>query len=242
MYRTQISTFLLASVVLVSAAGISHGQTLTVLEEHSVQCDVSSMLTNWESTCQIPLYDPADHSGSLLDSVMVTLVGSARSTVDVTASTDTTLNPSVLPPGTVNPAGRVGAVVSAAWDVGGTALSLSAFPESPIANSQDILIAADQMTTLTDLSGTDDTVLTTNGIANTDIYLGDGTFDVTLGADGYGQNPFASGGNLTLTQETQASAQLIVQYKTFEPLPEPAAGFMAAFGFIGALGMRRRRG
>ena len=244
---TQSLSFVAGSIAAALMATSVFGQTLTILETHVGECVVpDSTLTNWDQICEIPLYNPDDHAGSLLDSVMVTLIGTSTSQVEVMANTDTTLNPSVLPPLISNPEGVVGATVSASWTVGGSALALNAIPVSPIVETQDVPLAANEMTVLANLSGNDEAILTTNGVTNTAVYLdptvdGTGTFNVSLSAVGFGQPPFSSGGNLDLGQATDAGAQFMVQYKTYEVLPEPSAGLMAAFAFLGILGMRRKR-
>lgn len=251
MHRTKRSIFFLAGGVLAASwFATANGQVadeLTILETHEVQCVVSSdTLTNWEDTCEIPLYNPADHGGSQLDSVMLTLFGSATSVVDITANTATTLNPASVRPSISNPGGIAGAIVTAGWTAGGNALTINAFPESAIVNTQDLALAANEMRTLADLSGSDQATLTTSGVDNTDVYVdtsttGDGTFSVTLSAIADAQPPYSSGGNFTLEQSTIAGAQFVVQYKTLQPLPEPSAGLMASFAFLGVLGLRRRR-
>ena len=249
MSRTENLRLLFAALLASGVAYNAHATDgeLTILETHETQCTVaSSTLTNWTETCVIPLYNPAAHSGSVLDEVMVTLTGVASSEVSITATTDALLNPSSgVPPTATNPQGIAGATISAAWSVGGSSLSLDAFPTSAIVSGSDVPIAPGAPVDLADLSGSDDAMLTAHD-DDTSIYLdttsdGSGTFTIDLSANGFGQNPFTSGGNLTISKETMAGASLVVQYKTHEPLPEPASNLMAAFACTALLSLRRRR-
>ena len=101
MDMTKTSKLLGAiGMALAALAGTANAQ-LIVLETHETQCVVAdTTLTPWTFECNVPLYNPANHGGSLLEEVMVTLEGTATSNVDVTATNDVILNPSTgLPPG-----------------------------------------------------------------------------------------------------------------------------------------------
>ncbi len=242
MDMTKTSKLLGAiGMALAALAGTANAQ-LIVLETHETQCVVAdTTLTPWTFECNVPLYNPANHGGSLLEEVMVTLEGTATSNVDVTATNDVILNPSTgLPPG-VDANGSAGATVTSNWTVGGQSLTLSAFPTSDVVSTQDIPLAGGNTAALADLFGTDSTMATTTGTANTAIYLGTGDFQVGLSGTGFGQPPFSAGGNVGFEQVTDAGARFTVQYKTAEVLPEPSAGLMALFGCIGLLGIRRGR-
>ena len=217
----NLSTTVLPVLVALIAGSLANAQ-LIVIDQFSQSMGLTD--TPWATTVSLPQYDPAEYGGSVLAEIMFILDGEAVSSVDLTA---------VTPSNVIQ--GEVGALVSATNSTLG--LQLNALPMGTFA-PPIIDVAAGVTTTLANVSGVDDDMVTLVG-AEMDPFIGSGSFTVDLEALGTSSQSLA-GGNLDVSQRTQASAVLTVQYKVAEIVPEPATGTMAIFGILGLLGFRRR--
>jgi|GEM_PF-4253134 len=217
-----LSTTILPICAMLVAGSLTNAQ-LVVVDQFSESVNLTD--TPWETTVSLPQYDPAEYGGSVLAEIMFTLDGEAVSTVDLTAVTAS----NVLE-------GEVGALVSASNSSLG--LQLNALPMGIYAPPV-IDVAPGDNTTLANVSGMDTDMLTLVGSEMTP-YIGSGNFTIDLEALGTASQRLA-GGNLDVSQRTQANAVLTVQYKVEEIIPEPATGTMALFGVLGLLGFRRRK-
>lgn len=202
------------------AVGTANAQ-LIVIDSFSELVDLTD--TPWSTTVTLPQYDPAQYGGAALAEIMFTLDGEAESGVNLAAVTDSSVAE-----------GEVGAIVSATNSTLG--LELNALPMGnyapPIIN-----VAAGETTTLANVSGMDIDMVTLVG-ADMSPYIGDGSFTVDLAAVGSAFQRTA-GGNLDVSQRTQALAELTVEYKI---VPEPEASSIAlAFALLGLIGFRRGR-
>ena len=218
----NLSTKLLSLLVTLAVSSLASAQ-LIVIDEFSQSVDLTD--TPWATTVSLPQYNPADYGGSVLAEIMFTLDGEAESSVDLTAITDS----SVLQ-------GEVGAIVTAKNSTLG--LELNALPMGTYA-PPTIPVLSGSTTTLADVSGMDIDMEVLNG-SSMDPYIGTGSFTVDLDAIGSSSQALA-GGNVDVSQRTQALAVLTVQYKVEEVVPEPAAATMALFAVLGIMGFRRRR-
>lgn len=202
-------------------ASVANAQ-LIVIDEFSESVDLSS--TPWDTVISLPQYNPDNYGGSVLEEIMFTLDGEASSTVDLTAITES----NVLE-------GDVGAFLTATnTDLG---LSLNALPRGTYA-PPIITAAAGSTTTLANVTGQDQDMLTLSG-PDMDPYIGSGSFTVDLNAIGTASQSLA-GGNLDVSHRTQAFGVLTVQYKVGEIVPEPTSISMLVFGLLGLAGFRRR--
>lgn len=221
--KNNLSAKILAVLVTWIAVGTANAQ-LIVIDSFSELVDLTD--TPWSTTVTLPQYDPAAYGGSVLAEIMFTLDGEAESNVNLAAVT----NSSVIE-------GEVGAVVSATNSTLG--LELNALPMGQYA-PPTISVAAGQTTTLADVSGMDTDMVTYVG-SEMDPYIGSGTFTVDLAAVGSAFQRTA-GGNLDASQRTRALAELTVQYKVEEIVPEPSSSTIAlAFALLGLIGFRRAR-
>ena len=219
----NFSSKALAALVMLIAAGTASGQ-LIIIDEFSELVDLTD--TPWSTTVTLPQYDPADYGGSVLAEIMFTLDGEAESSVDLIAVTDSSVAE-----------GEVGAIVSATNSTLG--LELNALPMGEYA-PPIINVAAGASTTLANVSGMDVDMVTLSG-TDMDPYIGSGEFTVDLTAVGSAFQRTA-GGNLDVSQRTRALAELTVQYKVEEIVPEPSTSSIAMFfALLGLIGFRRGR-
>ena len=202
---------------------VSASAQLVIVEEHTFE--LSPFATPWELSLMVPYYDPAEYGGRPLEEVMVMLEGAADSSVDVTASGG---DVTVL-------AGEVGAFITASGLI--DSLTLDVLPKGIFAPPA-INVPAGTTINLTDVSGFDMDFMVLAEPADVREFEGSGEYEVTLGSVGT-SSITASGGNMDVSQRTESSAQLTVQYKV-EAVPEPATLVILALGLVG-LGWLRCR-
>lgn len=153
-----------------------------------------------------------------------------------TAETTLTLTNNVGSSTTVS--GSVGAQLDAL--VQGTTISLQTIPSIPFSET----VAGNDTVVLGPSTGTNSTLQTLTSLdgANFTFFIGAGTFDVDLDADGLLQL-LGGGGNITAQQVTSAFGTFTVNYIADVDVEIAEPGILAAFG-LGLIGlgvMRRQR-
>lgn len=206
----------LAMAALFASAAQAAGP-LQVVEEYEFSFANS---TEWMTTFDVPLYSGSDP----LAEVMITLVGNATSSVDATATTGDDVD--IL-------LGEVGALITATSGLVG--LSIDALPEGTFA-PPTVNVPGNSTVMLDDIVGDDTDMDTFTGSPAVDPFVGVGTFPVDISAIGT-LSTTVSGGNVDISQATEAGASLIVQYKTM--VPEPSTMMISLLGLAGFAARRR---
>lgn len=215
----HLRTLTLMMLAMSVCLGLSTGAVAAPVVVETHVFDVPLTNTPWTETAEIPQYNPADHGGMALAQVDVTLKLTVEG--DVTFNGDNTTVKSADAGGTLTLQGP-GAI-----DESVVAAEQLAPPEIVLVSGQPV-----QMDVMAD----DEMMFWFMDAATLAASTGAGTVDYDLAADGSLSLQIV-GGNISIDQNTAASARLTVEYKA---VPEPASLGLLLIGAVALLGFARK--
>jgi hypothetical protein len=219
-----LGTIAVAAIMAVSAPAAHAVPTIVQTQTQEYLPGPLETSTPWSTTFTFAKYTGSDP----LLGVQLILHGTSSTQLNLTNNAPATA--------TVN--GSVGAQLDATLSTP-TPLSITTVPTTPFSQT----LTAGENVLLGPLAGsdTDSTTVTLFDGANFLFFLGAGTFDVDIVADGT-LTLIGGGGNLSADQSTTAYGMFTVNYiaDTEVTIAEPATLALLGAGLIGA-GLRRRR-